>query len=75
MFCSYEFALSNSVIVLFVSIVFSMEINRRRYFRSGPHINWDSRVIKMLLLRLADLERSVGTGRANSVYQVLIRSI
>ena len=35
-FCSWEFALSNSVIVLFVSIVVSMEINRRHYFRSGP---------------------------------------
>ena len=31
-FCSWEFALSNSVIVLFVSIVVSMEINKRRYF-------------------------------------------
>ena len=36
MFCSKEFALSNSVIVLFLSIVVSMEMNRRHYFRSGP---------------------------------------
>ena len=43
MFCSYEFALSNSVIVFFVSIVVSMEINRRHYFRSGCRIIcfWD----------------------------------
>ena len=31
-----KFALSNSVIVLFVSIVVSKEINRRHYFWSGP---------------------------------------
>jgi len=30
--------LSNSAIVLFVSVVVCMEINRRRYFRSGLHI-------------------------------------
>ena len=35
MVCSEEYALSNSVIVLFVSIVVSMEINRRHYFWSG----------------------------------------
>jgi len=34
--CSYEFALSDSVIVLYVSIVVSVETNRRHYFRSGP---------------------------------------
>jgi len=33
-FCSWEFALSTSVIVLFVSVVVSMEINRRNYFQS-----------------------------------------
>ena len=33
-FCSWEFALSNSVVVLFVSVVFSMEINKRHYFWS-----------------------------------------
>jgi len=37
-FCSWEFALSNSVIVLFVSVVVSMEIKRRHYFRSSLHI-------------------------------------
>ena len=31
-FCSWEFPLSNSVTVLFVSVVVSMEINRRHYF-------------------------------------------
>jgi len=35
-FCSWESALSNNVIVLFVSVVVSMEINRRRYFWSHP---------------------------------------
>jgi len=47
-FCSQEFALSNSVIVLFVSIVVSMEINRRHYFRSGLrtyiHVHKSARV-------------------------------
>jgi len=33
-FCSGKFALSNSVIVLFLSIAVSMEINRRHYFWS-----------------------------------------
>ena len=33
-FCSREFALSNCVIVLFVSVVVSMEINRGHYFQS-----------------------------------------
>jgi hypothetical protein len=33
--CSQKFDPSKSVIVLFVSIVVSMEINRRHYFRSG----------------------------------------
>ena len=32
------FDTANSVIVLFVSIVVSMEVNRRHYFRSGPRI-------------------------------------
>ena len=31
-FCSWEFVLSNSVIVLFASVVVSMEINTRHYF-------------------------------------------
>ena len=34
-FCSKEFALSNSVIMLFVSFIISVEINRRHYFRTG----------------------------------------
>ena len=33
-FCSWEFALSNSVIVLFVAVAVSMEINRKHYFWS-----------------------------------------
>ena len=33
--CSWEFALSNSVIVLFLSGVVSIEINRKRYFQSS----------------------------------------
>ena len=36
-FCSWEFALSNSVITLFVFVVVSMEINRRHYFWSDLH--------------------------------------
>ena len=34
MVCIWEFSLSNSVIVLFVSVVLSMEINKRHYFWS-----------------------------------------
>ena len=34
-FCSWEFALSNSVIVLFVPVVISMERSRRHYFQSN----------------------------------------
>ena len=34
-FCSWEFALSHSVIVLFVAAIISMEIIRRHYFRSN----------------------------------------
>jgi len=37
-FCSWEFALSNSVIVLFVSVEVSMEINRRHYFQDNLHM-------------------------------------
>jgi hypothetical protein len=37
-FCSQEFALLNSVTMLSVSVVVSMEINRRHYFQSDPHI-------------------------------------
>jgi len=33
-FCSWNFVLSNSAIVLFVSVAVSMEINRRHYFWS-----------------------------------------
>ena len=36
-FCILEFALSNSVTVLFVSGVVSMEINRRHYFWRDLH--------------------------------------
>ena len=36
-FCSWEFALSNNVIVLFVSVVVSMETSRRHYFQSKLH--------------------------------------
>jgi len=35
MFCSWEFALSNSIIVIFVSVTVYMEINRRHYFWSN----------------------------------------
>ena len=38
MFCSWEFALSNNVIVLVATVVVSMEINRRHYFWSNPCI-------------------------------------
>ena len=38
MFCSWECALSNSVILHFISVVVSVEINRRHYFQSNIHI-------------------------------------
>ena len=38
-FCSWEFALSNSVIVLFVPVVVSMEISRRHYFWNNLHMH------------------------------------
>ena len=34
MFCSWEIALSNSVTVLFLSVVASMEIKNQHYFQS-----------------------------------------
>lgn len=34
-FCSYEFALSNSIILLFPSVVISIEINTKHYFQSN----------------------------------------
>ena len=37
MFYSWEFALSSNVIVLFVSVVVSVEINRKHYFWSNLH--------------------------------------
>ena len=37
--CSWEFVLQNSVTVLFVSVVVSMEIKQTHYFQSGLHIN------------------------------------
>ena len=36
LFCSWEFVLSNSVIVLFVSVIVSKEISKRHYFQSDP---------------------------------------
>ena len=44
-FCSWEFALSNSVIVLFVSVVVSMETNRRHYFQSDTHTHVQSQEV------------------------------
>ena len=41
-FCSWEFVLSNSVLLFFVSVIVSMEINRRRYFQRGLHISFPS---------------------------------
>jgi len=35
MLCRREFAVSNSVVTLFGSVVVSMEINRRYYFQSS----------------------------------------
>jgi len=42
MFCSWEFAVSNSVIVLFASVVASVWINRKHYFWSDlcSWLNW-----------------------------------
>ena len=37
LFCSWEFVLSKSVIVLFAAAVVSMEINRRHYFSGNQH--------------------------------------
>ena len=53
-FCSWEFALSNSVIVLFISVVLSMEINRRCYFQSDlytytPCIRRDKNFLSIVL--------------------------
>ena len=36
-FCSWEFSLSNSVVVLVLSVVFSVEIPTRHYFQSNQH--------------------------------------
>ena len=36
--CRWEFALTSSIIVVFVSVVVSMEINRKHYFLSDLHI-------------------------------------
>ena len=53
-FCGWEFYLSNSVIVLFVPVVVSMEINNRHYFQSDQEkcdisiqgrASWQRRVI------------------------------
>lgn len=41
MLCSWEFALSHSVIVLFIVVAVSMEINRRNHFQSGLY-NYDA---------------------------------
>jgi len=37
-FCSWEFTLWSNVIILFVSVVVCMEINRKHYFWSNLHI-------------------------------------
>ena len=37
-FCSREFALSNSVILFFVTVVVSMETNRKRGFWNDQHV-------------------------------------
>ena len=47
--CRYEFALSDSVIVLFVSVVVSMDINRTHYFRRDPRIFIFSSVYSVFL--------------------------
>ena len=44
-FCSWEFALSNSIIVLFVIV--SMEINSRHYFQSDL-CKWDTEISVLL---------------------------
>ena len=48
-FCSWEFSLSNSIIVIFISVVVSMEINRRQYFQSNLSISF---IKPKLLLRI-----------------------
>ena len=40
-FCSYEFALLNSVILFFLSVAVSMEINGTHYFWSNLRVNED----------------------------------
>ena len=51
MFCSFKFALSNGVIVFFISVVVSMEINSRHYFQSdllnNSTCNRDANMIPM----------------------------
>ena len=46
--CYVEFALSNSDSVLFVSVVVSMEINRRYYFQSDLRTYMQYRVVKAM---------------------------
>ena len=53
-FCSSECVLSNSIIVLFVSVV-SMEINRRHYFQRDLHIN----TFEIFLIRMSSSVNSV----------------
>ena len=50
-FCSWEFALSTTIIVLFVALVVSMEESRRHYF-------WCNRHIMLLILLSLHLDMS-----------------
>lgn len=38
-FCSWAYALSNSVVVLFVFVIISVDINRRHYFQRDLHMH------------------------------------
>jgi len=52
LFCSWGFALSNTIVVLFVSITVVMEINRRHYFLSDLHMFWRNWVHEKMLVWL-----------------------
>jgi len=64
-FCSSWFALTNSVIVLFVSVVVFMEINRRHYFQSNLHNFVFLRIC--LIGKISDLKKE---GKSLSIFSL-----
>ena len=70
MFCNWKFALSNIVIMLFVSVVVSMEINRRHYFWSSHHTSFVLGCCSKQLIILIGLEKSFLIQRMQPKYCV-----